>query len=196
MFINLQTKRMLVEKMGREAVELGHGEVSITGVEENTLIASLCDLLERIWSHGLQVKQVRTKGSLLCPCTWSILTASGWKVPSERVMMLKYVVSLFQGKSALWSHLLHYQESKEKNNATPGGLGPPGRGITSLHEHNESLTLITHRNCFTSLFSNTRFHSWHGETQIWWRWIGHATSESLPDPGHEVRMTEEHLDVN
>uniref|UniRef100_A0AAQ4RPN1 DENN domain containing 5A n=1 Tax=Gasterosteus aculeatus aculeatus TaxID=481459 RepID=A0AAQ4RPN1_GASAC len=83
-----KTKRMLVEKMGREAVELGHGEVSITGVEENTLIASLCDLLERIWSHGLQVKQ---------------------------------------GKSALWSHLLHYQESKEKKNATPGCLGPPER---------------------------------------------------------------------
>ncbi|KAG7468539.1 hypothetical protein MATL_G00143560 [Megalops atlanticus] len=82
-----KTKRMLVEKMGREAVELGHGEVSITGVEENTLIASLCDLLERIWSHGLQVKQ---------------------------------------GKSALWSHLLHYQESKEKKDATPGGLSPPG----------------------------------------------------------------------
>ncbi|XP_023809225.1 DENN domain-containing protein 5A isoform X4 [Oryzias latipes] len=82
-----KTKRMLVEKMGREAVELGHGEVSITGVEENTLIASLCDLLERIWSHGLQVKQ---------------------------------------GKSALWSHLLHYQDSKEKKNATPGSLGPPG----------------------------------------------------------------------
>lgn len=57
--VSMQTKRMLVEKMGREAVELGHGEVSITGVEENTLIASLCDLLERIWSHGLQVKQVR-----------------------------------------------------------------------------------------------------------------------------------------
>uniref|UniRef100_I3JFL8 DENN domain containing 5A n=1 Tax=Oreochromis niloticus TaxID=8128 RepID=I3JFL8_ORENI len=73
-----KTKRMLVEKMGREAVELGHGEVSITGVEENTLIASLCDLLERIWSHGLQVKQ---------------------------------------GKSALWSHLLHYQDSKEKKNS-------------------------------------------------------------------------------
>lgn len=61
MCVSLQTKRMLVEKMGREAVELGHGEVSITGVEENTLIASLCDLLERIWSHGLQVKQVRKK---------------------------------------------------------------------------------------------------------------------------------------
>ncbi|XP_073462099.1 LOW QUALITY PROTEIN: DENN domain-containing protein 5A [Aquarana catesbeiana] len=70
-----KTKRMLVEKMGREAVELGHGEVSITGVEENTLIASLCDLLERIWSHGLLVKQ---------------------------------------GKSALWSHLLHYQDNRRK----------------------------------------------------------------------------------
>ncbi|KAH0617045.1 hypothetical protein JD844_028638 [Phrynosoma platyrhinos] len=53
----MKTKRMLVEKMGHEAVELGHGEANITGLEENTLIASLCDLLERIWSHGLQVKQ-------------------------------------------------------------------------------------------------------------------------------------------
>ncbi|XP_016137971.1 DENN domain-containing protein 5B [Sinocyclocheilus grahami] len=74
--MDVQTKRMLVEKMGREAVELGHGEANITGLEENTLIASLCDLLERIWSHGLQVKQ---------------------------------------GKSALWSHLLHYQVREEKN---------------------------------------------------------------------------------
>ncbi|XP_047431086.1 DENN domain-containing protein 5B isoform X3 [Mugil cephalus] len=71
----MKTKRMLVEKMGREAVELGHGEANITGLEENTLIASLCDLLERIWSHGLQVKQ---------------------------------------GKSALWSHLVHYQAREEK----------------------------------------------------------------------------------
>lgn len=49
---------MLVEKMGQEAVELGHGAVSITGLEENTLIAGLCDLLERVWRHGLQKKQV------------------------------------------------------------------------------------------------------------------------------------------
>uniref|UniRef100_A0A8C4SMB8 DENN domain containing 5A n=1 Tax=Erpetoichthys calabaricus TaxID=27687 RepID=A0A8C4SMB8_ERPCA len=83
-----KTKRMLVEKMGREAVELGHGEVNITGVEENTLIASLCDLLERIWSHGLLVKQ---------------------------------------GKSALWSHMLHYQESKEKKESTSGSLNTPER---------------------------------------------------------------------
>uniref|UniRef100_UPI00398EE244 DENN domain-containing protein 5A isoform X3 n=1 Tax=Pristiophorus japonicus TaxID=55135 RepID=UPI00398EE244 len=88
-----KTKRMLVEKMGREAVELGHGEVTITGVEENTLIASLCDLLERIWSHGLQVKQ---------------------------------------GKSALWSHLLHYQESKEKKEAVLGGTS--GSGIIQDQE--------------------------------------------------------------
>uniref|UniRef100_A0A8B9HBM9 DENN/MADD domain containing 5A n=1 Tax=Astyanax mexicanus TaxID=7994 RepID=A0A8B9HBM9_ASTMX len=99
-----KTKRMLVEKMGREAVELGHGEVSITGVEENTLIASLCDLLERIWSHGLQVKQ---------------------------------------GKSALWSHLLHYQESKEKRDGTPASLGPPGKIlIACLFWHIQNISEI------------------------------------------------------
>uniref|UniRef100_A0A7M4FKC0 DENN domain containing 5B n=2 Tax=Crocodylus porosus TaxID=8502 RepID=A0A7M4FKC0_CROPO len=94
----MKTKRMLVEKMGHEAVELGHGEANITGLEENTLIASLCDLLERIWSHGLQVKQ---------------------------------------GKSALWSHLLQYQEREEKqehNAESPIALGPERRksdtGIT------------------------------------------------------------------
>lgn len=42
--------------MGTES-DLGLGcEVSITGVEESTMIASLCDLLERLWSHGLQHK--------------------------------------------------------------------------------------------------------------------------------------------
>ncbi|XP_063989208.1 DENN domain-containing protein 5B isoform X1 [Diachasmimorpha longicaudata] len=52
-----KTKRMLVEKMGSEAVALGHGTESLVDVEENTLVASLCDLLERVWSHGLQNKQ-------------------------------------------------------------------------------------------------------------------------------------------
>jgi hypothetical protein len=54
----VKTKRMLVEKMGSEAIDLGHVEPNIVGVEENTLVASLCDLLERVWSHGLHNKQV------------------------------------------------------------------------------------------------------------------------------------------
>jgi len=51
----LQTKKILVGKMGKEAVELGHGELcdSLSNLEESTWIASLCDLLERVWSHGL-----------------------------------------------------------------------------------------------------------------------------------------------
>lgn len=61
---SVQTKRMLVEKMGQEAFDLGHRESIHLGVEENTLIASLCDLLERIWSHGLQNKQVFTVNTL------------------------------------------------------------------------------------------------------------------------------------
>lgn len=45
--------------MGKESVELGQGEAGITGLQENTLIHGLCDLLERTWGHGLQLKQVR-----------------------------------------------------------------------------------------------------------------------------------------
>ncbi|KAF7662895.1 hypothetical protein LDENG_00223830 [Lucifuga dentata] len=74
----LKTKQMLMEKMGKESAELGQGEANITGLQENTLIHGLCDLLERTWGHGLQLKQ---------------------------------------GKSALWSHLLHYQASQGKTEA-------------------------------------------------------------------------------
>ncbi|XP_023154071.2 DENN domain-containing protein 5B-like [Amphiprion ocellaris] len=74
----LKTKRMLMERMGKESVELGQGEANITGLQENTLIHGLCDLLERTWGHGLQMKQ---------------------------------------GKSALWSHLLHYQAAQQKTEA-------------------------------------------------------------------------------
>ncbi|XP_067110128.1 DENN domain-containing protein 5B isoform X5 [Osmerus mordax] len=98
----MKTKRMLVEKMGREAEELGHGEANITGLEESTLIASLCDLLERIWSHGLQVKQ---------------------------------------GKSALWSHLLHYQAREEKL-AEQQALSPVSNGERRKSESLLGMPLI------------------------------------------------------
>uniref|UniRef100_A0A158Q7I2 UDENN domain-containing protein n=1 Tax=Elaeophora elaphi TaxID=1147741 RepID=A0A158Q7I2_9BILA len=52
-----KTKRMLVEKMGREALQLGHSDAIVNGLEENTLVASFCDLLERIWAHGSVNKQ-------------------------------------------------------------------------------------------------------------------------------------------
>ncbi|CAD5117864.1 DgyrCDS6609 [Dimorphilus gyrociliatus] len=52
-----KTKKMLVIKLDRnEAQELGHGDSFVTGVEENTLVTSLCDLLERIWAHGVSSK--------------------------------------------------------------------------------------------------------------------------------------------
>ncbi|XP_041852569.1 DENN domain-containing protein 5B-like [Melanotaenia boesemani] len=81
----LKTKRMLMERMGRECVELGQGEANITGLQENTLIHGLCDLLERTWGHGLQIKQ---------------------------------------GKSSLWSHLLHYQAAQGKMEAPAESPGP------------------------------------------------------------------------
>uniref|UniRef100_A0A671Y488 DENN/MADD domain containing 5B n=1 Tax=Sparus aurata TaxID=8175 RepID=A0A671Y488_SPAAU len=84
----LKTKRMLMERMGKESVELGQGEANITGLQENTLILGLCDLLERTWGHGLQLKQ---------------------------------------GKSALWSHLLHYQAAHGKTEAPAES---PGQSTT------------------------------------------------------------------
>nr|CAH8869258.1 unnamed protein product [Trichobilharzia regenti] len=51
-----RTKRMVLKKIGQEAIEMGHGDPNISVVEENTLVSGLCDLLERIWSHGLNRK--------------------------------------------------------------------------------------------------------------------------------------------
>ena len=49
--VKQKTKRILLEKMGSDEVNsLGCG--SVGGLEENTMIASLCDLIERIWSHA------------------------------------------------------------------------------------------------------------------------------------------------
>lgn len=52
-----KTKRMLLAKLGAEGVALGNGGPDTPGaVEESTLVVSLCDFLERVWSHGLQRK--------------------------------------------------------------------------------------------------------------------------------------------
>lgn len=51
-----RTKRMVLKKIGQEAIDLGHIDPTVTIVEENTLVSGLCDLLERIWSHGLTRK--------------------------------------------------------------------------------------------------------------------------------------------
>lgn len=67
---------MLLAKLGAEGVTLSSNNApdNSGAVEESTLVASLCDFLERVWSHGLQKKR---------------------------------------GKSALWSHLLAYQETHQ-----------------------------------------------------------------------------------
>ncbi|XP_061678113.1 DENN domain-containing protein 5B-like isoform X1 [Syngnathoides biaculeatus] len=84
----LKTKRMLMERMGKESAETGQGEANIGGLQENTLIHGLCDLLERTWGHGLHMKQ---------------------------------------GKSALWSHLLHYQAALQKTEVAAESPGTEQR---------------------------------------------------------------------
>lgn len=58
--------------MGHEAVELGHEDPNVSIIEENTLVTGLCDLLERIWSHGLTNKQVGRQMYLLIGVTVDI----------------------------------------------------------------------------------------------------------------------------
>ncbi|XP_046464167.1 DENN domain-containing protein 5B-like isoform X1 [Daphnia pulex] len=99
-----KTKRLLVGKMGSEAFELGHGQVSVSGVEDNTLIAGLCDLLERVWAHGLQTKQ---------------------------------------GKSALWSHILHYHDQKTAptvNNPVKASSQAPAYAFVTLRKRLRNLS--------------------------------------------------------
>uniref|UniRef100_A0A8C7ZJ17 DENN/MADD domain containing 5B n=1 Tax=Oryzias sinensis TaxID=183150 RepID=A0A8C7ZJ17_9TELE len=92
----LKTKRMLMERMEKENVELGHGGASISGLQENTLIYGLCDLLERTWGHGLQMKQ---------------------------------------GKSALWSHLVHHQAAQGKMEAPAESPGTQNKLFIYLSEY-------------------------------------------------------------
>ncbi|KAL5257606.1 hypothetical protein ACHWQZ_G012505 [Mnemiopsis leidyi] len=47
--------RLLVLKMGPEAQGLGYDYV-IRGVEENSMVGAICDLVERVWSHGLVIR--------------------------------------------------------------------------------------------------------------------------------------------
>jgi hypothetical protein len=56
----MKTKRMVIEKMediveGSTAIK-NIDSSSMVNLEENVLIAGFCDLLERIWSHGLHHK--------------------------------------------------------------------------------------------------------------------------------------------
>ncbi|RWS05158.1 DENN domain-containing protein 5A-like protein [Dinothrombium tinctorium] len=67
--VKIKTKRILLEKMGNEEIApLGCG--SVGDLEENTLIASLCDLIERIWSHATANDNEHSK----C-CFWTHLSA-------------------------------------------------------------------------------------------------------------------------
>jgi hypothetical protein len=80
-----KTKRMLMEKIDTE--KGGYADV-----EENSLITSMCDLLEKIWSHGL-----------ITPHSKSAHTKNHYHNNN-------------QIKSPFWSHLLRYLEKTENKN--------------------------------------------------------------------------------
>ncbi|XP_018572817.1 DENN domain-containing protein 5B isoform X2 [Anoplophora glabripennis] len=99
----VRTKRMLLAKLGAEGVTLSSNNAldSCGAVEESTLVASLCDFLERVWSHGLQKKR---------------------------------------GKSALWSHLLAYQEKYQHLSKNDINYLKPVSDVTRLALNLENWT--------------------------------------------------------
>ena len=88
---------MLMEKID---LEVGGS----ADVEENSLITSLCDLLEKIWSHGL-----------ITPHSKSAHTKNHYHNNN-------------QIKSPFWSHLLRYFEKMEKMNAMSNGGDERSKG--------------------------------------------------------------------
>jgi DENN domain-containing protein 5 len=88
---------MLMEKID---MEVGGS----ADVEENSLITSMCDLLEKIWSHGL-----------ITPHSKSAHTKNHYHNNN-------------QIKSPFWSHLLRYFEKMEKMNAMANGGGGKNNG--------------------------------------------------------------------
>lgn len=92
-----KTKRMLMEKID---MEVGGS----ADVEENALITSMCDLLEKIWSHGL-----------ITPHSKSAHTKNHYHNNN-------------QIKSPFWSHLLRHFEKMEKMNAMGNGGSAKSNG--------------------------------------------------------------------
>nr|CAB3237349.1 DENN domain-containing protein 5A-like [Phallusia mammillata] len=90
--VKLKTKKILVGKMGQEAIELGHGELCLSDLEENTWIASLCDLLEKVWSHGLLTNHKKGKSAL-----WSHLIQ--YNMQEEEKHIKKHSLQHLSGSS-------------------------------------------------------------------------------------------------
>ncbi|XP_062711796.1 DENN domain-containing protein 5B isoform X2 [Aedes albopictus] len=114
-----KTKRMLLEKMGTEAIELGlSGEASVTGVEENTMIASLCDLMEKVWSHGVVNKQGKS-------ALWAHLTAY---LDSKDKTQGKQIGSNYLSPALAWTGLRKRREHLSALAIEPELHSSPTRG--------------------------------------------------------------------
>ncbi|XP_047141375.1 DENN domain-containing protein 5B isoform X1 [Hydra vulgaris] len=116
----MKTKRLVVLKLGQEAIELGHVGPNSIGIEENTLIASLCDLLERVWCHGVQLNQLDF---------------------DKESVKSKFVQRMRQSKSALWSHLLAFYQKECSKLAAIYGIANvecvPGEMKNLVNEANQ-----------------------------------------------------------
>ena len=74
---------------------LGSTGESQNHIEENTHIAYLCDLLERIWGHGLKKREVCVCVCALfplCTCVYWKRGWGGWQAPLAGILKCTTVV--------------------------------------------------------------------------------------------------------
>ncbi|CAD5216658.1 unnamed protein product [Bursaphelenchus xylophilus] len=84
----VKTNRLLLMKMGKEALHLGHHDSAVQGVEENTIVAGFCDLLDRVWANDLKKK--------------TAINDRNWMSQDEK-----------KRKSALWTNIFHFCEKNK-----------------------------------------------------------------------------------
>ena len=150
-----KTKRILLEKVGSEAVEWGHGPNILPDnfhTEENTLVASLCDLLERIWSHGLINRQRKS-------AFWHFLYKRNEGCISRRSQLgsQAYCVSFMKSKPfVLPDHSRRIQIICAGNDVS---------GILATMHNVSTIREIKVDTSFFPLFSSNIFHH-HNKTTI------------------------------
>ena len=132
---------------------LGSNGESHNHIEENTHIAYLCDLLERIWGHGLKKREVYSNHVCVCVMYMYIVNTLqvGLYVRETTTSTCKYFSivcyhnppPLPQSKSPLWSHLMAYAETAGKDELLPPSNPSPLAYSRELTQSMSSLSMLS-----------------------------------------------------
>ncbi|CAF0799820.1 unnamed protein product, partial [Didymodactylos carnosus] len=137
----MKTKRMVLEKMSAEGVNLGsQRDETYVNLEENVLIGGFCDLLERIWSHGLHHKP-QGKSAL-----WNHLKCYCKLKHYEMAELPSY--SKDENPALVWclmrKHLAHGTHRTPSPTTHRSHTLPRNKSLSTTNRHTPTFTISTH----------------------------------------------------